>query len=432
MEKIQNCLRKEPGSGRTEKYTRVEPTLRYSSEDCTHVLEIAERHSLAYRDQDDADAIFFPAMCTYSDKKTEDLDAPEHPAYSVIYELEFPYLSETIVQHLMLDCLRMGYRRPLCWRGGFRFEHDSCSGIVDTTEDDRILCIKLWSLGQSPVYEQLVWFRKHLIPIIDLHYFPKEYISAPGDRYSLSRLINAKLRGIERVPKENDPDSEYTVSELLGTFTPLQKLTADSFPLYSITEIYNNNGSGLQVINNGSVGIVSVQMGEADRDTDLSWRRFAANYPNTRVEFEHLCKDLFRQEYFDEDTIFSAIPNNPGLEFHPKKATKGSFVGKRIGFQAKYFDGSVGYTDIKDSIEKAIEYYHKNRPTDDQLKVFILFCNQMISESDESKKIKGNQTFETAKNMLEKADIELSICAGQDLLDRILKYPSLVERYFYV
>lgn len=113
MKDVRDSLGGAQGTGKTQKYVRVAPSFRYNAADCDYVLRIASQYALAYRDPNDNNSVFLPAMCRYGDKKPEDLCQPEKTAYRVVYELEYPYLSETVVQRLMLACLLRGYKKCL-------------------------------------------------------------------------------------------------------------------------------------------------------------------------------------------------------------------------------------------------------------------------------------------------------------------------------
>ena len=52
------------------------------------------------------------------------------------------------------------------------------------------------------------------------------------------------------------------------------------------------------------------------------------------------------------DTPLTQVLNNPGIETDPIMVN-----GKRIGFQAKYFENSIDYNSIENSLSKAFDYY---------------------------------------------------------------------------
>ncbi len=263
--------------GKTQKYVRVAPSFRYNAADCDYVLRIASQYALAYRDPNDNNSVFLPAMCRYGDKKPEDLCQPEKTAYRVVYELEYPYLSETVVQRLMLACLLRGYHRPACWRGGFRFEVPPCYGIVDTADNDRVLRLTLWSTScESTLLDLLKWFHKQLVSPNASQDGPTKFLVCGAERYAVWKLLHARDRGITRVPKEFDPNTEFTVGELLGTFAAV--------------------------------------IAPPERGVDYTWERFLVNHADSPQKvFELLRRDLFREEFFGGQCFLRSSPNNVGV-----------------------------------------------------------------------------------------------------------------------
>ena len=168
-----------------------------------------------------------------------------------------------------------------------------------------------------------------------------------------------------------------------------------------------------QVVITGDHVVITIP--SADRGIDLSWDRFKVNFSNTQVEFERLCTDLFRLEYFDRQTVFQSDPNNPGVEIHPKKALLGEYCGQSISFQSKFFGSSVQYNDIKDSAKRTVENYSG------ELATCFLYCNKNLTK----------KSYEPIEAILNAAGIQLELIVGDHLLDRIREYPELVERYFY-
>lgn len=87
---------------------------------------------------------------------------------------------------------------------------------------------------------------------------------------------------------------------------------------------------------------------------NLTWQHFDVLYEDKRTAFEYLCRALFRREQCDIGTILHSDPNQAGIEVRPVYSKK---CGKRISFQAKYFDSRVDYSQIKHSAEKTVEYF---------------------------------------------------------------------------
>ena len=410
MDAIKHCLGNHPGKGRSKDYVRVAPELRYDPGDCAYVLRVAEEFSLVYRDSEEPGSVFLPAMCNYTDRP-EQIERPDDPPYRVVYEVEYPYLSETVVQKLMVDCLLEGYKKQTtCWRGGFRLEGQGFAGVIDTAAEDRALRIDLWSTSaEQPVRELLRWFREKLgLPDRDR----KEYIIYNENRFSVQRLLNSENNELYEIVGDTGP--RLNVRMLLGAF-PEQYDREQGGTSITVNGPYidQRKSRGQQVINYGDHAKITVSF--ADRGTDLSWNRFKANYHNTPVEFEHLCTDLFRLEYFDRQTVFQSDPNNPGVEIHPKEALRGDYCGQPISFQSKFFDGPVKYDDIMGSAKKTVENYSG------KMAACYLYCNKNLTK----------KSYAPIEALLIAAGITLELVVGGALLDRIREYPELVERYFY-
>lgn len=109
-----------------------------------------------------------------------------------------------------------------------------------------------------------------------------------------------------------------------------------------------------------------------------SFRTYNQDSRGVRYKFEDLCRQLFANENLSGNKQFKylhANPNNYGLEAEP------IFDESRqlwIGFQAKFFDNKVGYSQIKESAEKIIEYYTGKAGKVD---LVYLFCNKPITST---------------------------------------------------
>ena len=411
MDAIKHCLGNHPGKGRSKDYVRVAPELRYDPGDCAYVLRVAEEFSLVYRDSEEPGSVFLPAMCNYTDRPKH-IDRPDDPPFRVVYEVEYPYLPETVVQKLMVDCLLEGYKKQTtCWRGGFRLEGQGFAGVIDTAAEDRALRIDLWSTSDElPVRAMLRWFRTKLgVPDNNR----KEYIIYNGERFSVRRLLNSENNELYEIVGDTGP--RLNVRMLLGAF-PEQYDREQGGTSITVNGPYidQRDNRGQQIVAAGEQATITVS--SADRGTDLTWQRFSTNYSNNpQKEFEHLCTDLFRLEFFNRQTVFRRDPNNPGVEVHPKKCLKGDYCGEPISFQSKFFGKAVKYADISDSAKKTVKHYSGN------IKACYLYCNCELTEA----------SYAETEVHLNKAGIMLEVVAGEELLDRIREYPELVERYFY-
>ncbi len=84
---------------------------------------------------------------------------------------------------------------------------------------------------------------------------------------------------------------------------------------------------------------------------DIDWNQFKVKNKNYRVAFEDLCYYLFCREFKITNGI-KADFNQVGLETYPVK-----YGDKYYGFQAKFFEHSADYTQIKNSVRKALDTY---------------------------------------------------------------------------
>ena len=199
-------------------------------------------------------------------------------------------------------------------------------------------------------------------------------------------------------------------------------------------QVTGNKASEVLEVLKGYVEAIDPQISKKGdnykNEADLRWERFTANARDTGKEFEQLCKELFRREYFDEGTVFKSIRNNPGVEIHPLRASKGEFSGKLISFQSKFYTGNVNYSDIKNSMEKMLKYYCVPSAHEKPIDVVVLYCNLLISQSDNTGTLLANKTFITTEEILKSVDVTLRVICADELLERVRKYPELVERYF--
>lgn len=146
----------------------------------------------------------------------------------------------------------------------------------------------------------------------------------------------------------------------------------------------------------------------------VRWQDFELNSSNIRVDFEKLCRLIFKRKYIkDKFVVINQKANNPGIETEPF-----TINGQRVGFQAKYFSCNNNYEDIVDSFEKVIEYY-KNK-----VDKIILFCNNNIGNS--SKK------FNNGEKLLNENGIELELFCNESILDLIdlPEYNDLKKSFF--
>lgn len=145
----------------------------------------------------------------------------------------------------------------------------------------------------------------------------------------------------------------------------------------------------------------------------LSWAHFESMHENVTDSFEDLCRLLFKKQFFDNNVNFVSKPNHPGVEIFPLLEKKSE---KKISFQSKFFKGSVDYSQIRESINKAIKYYSND------LDIFYLYCNKDMDV--DSKSYKG------CEKLLNDAGIELQIITNKAILDLVIGNQKIAEYFF--
>lgn len=145
----------------------------------------------------------------------------------------------------------------------------------------------------------------------------------------------------------------------------------------------------------------------------LTWSHFNDINPDKRIAFENLCRSLFCRKFADIDEVVHSNPNHPGVEVSPVHSQDDK---KMISFQAKYFDGSIGYDQIKSSMKIAIEHYAGI------LDKIYLYCNKDVTTTAKS--------YIDIEKMLKDAGIDLVPITDQSILEAALEFPSILACYF--
>lgn len=109
----------------------------------------------------------------------------------------------------------------------------------------------------------------------------------------------------------------------------------------------------------------------------IDWNKFGVTGVSKQDSFEELCLHLFCRRHKLSEGV-SGDFNQAGLETEPVKVGK-----KTYGFQSKFFDSSVGYSQIKKSVVTALEKYGD---TLDEICIFINL-NAQPNRSDSGKEI---------------------------------------------
>lgn len=81
----------------------------------------------------------------------------------------------------------------------------------------------------------------------------------------------------------------------------------------------------------------------------IDWNKFGVTGVSKQDSFEELCLHLFCRKHRLSEGV-SGDFNQAGLETEPVKVGK-----KTYGFQSKYFDNSVDYSQIKKSVITALQ-----------------------------------------------------------------------------
>lgn len=96
----------------------------------------------------------------------------------------------------------------------------------------------------------------------------------------------------------------------------------------------------------------------------IDWKRFEIKNPKATEAFETLCYFLFCRKFNITEGIRTDF-NQVGLETEPVKDEK----GKYWGFQSKFFDKKIDYSNIESSIKKSLDNYSN-------LDYIIIYLNQ--------------------------------------------------------
>lgn len=154
---------------------------------------------------------------------------------------------------------------------------------------------------------------------------------------------------------------------------------------------------------------------------EVNWENFASNNndpESIQHKFENLCRQLFTNDYLKENKKSRNLhsnPNNPGIEAEPILDER---TNQYIGFQVKFFDTSVDYSQILHSMKKALQYYAG------KLSHIVLYCNKAITSTSKS--------YINIVELLKKNNITIELVTDTAILDAVRKYPYLANYYFGV
>ena len=145
----------------------------------------------------------------------------------------------------------------------------------------------------------------------------------------------------------------------------------------------------------------------------VNWDQFRVCNSNPRIDFENLCRMLFRHLYLSPGTELMMAPNNPGVEVEPVWDRNNE---KRISYQSKFFDNTPDYQQILHSIEETIKYYAG------KIDRVYLYCNKKLTPTA--------KTYVKAKGVLQANSIELIPVCDDEILDQV-REDSLAEHTYF-
>lgn len=144
----------------------------------------------------------------------------------------------------------------------------------------------------------------------------------------------------------------------------------------------------------------------------INWAQFEVVNANTTESFEDLCRNLFRRQFFPNDTVFNSKPNHPGTEIYPLFS---EMTGSRISFQAKFLSKN-DYSQIRKSTDKVINNYSN------KLDILYLYCNRELDIESSG--------FTKIKDSLGDAGIKIELIKNKEILDQVITHKDLYSYYF--
>lgn len=144
----------------------------------------------------------------------------------------------------------------------------------------------------------------------------------------------------------------------------------------------------------------------------IDWNQFESQNKNPRKEFEDMTSLLFEEYYCAEDDTLHSNPNNPGVEVIPSLGKN----GEKISFQSKYFQNDIRYSEIKESLKKAVAHYKG------ELDLIYLYCNKDVTTTCKH--------YKDCEKILGDAGISLIPVTGRTILNQVMRKAYIKEYYF--
>ncbi len=148
----------------------------------------------------------------------------------------------------------------------------------------------------------------------------------------------------------------------------------------------------------------------------INWDNFSLKAESKQKSFEDLCMFLCCREL--GITKIDAYHNQPGIETEPFEAD-----GKKYGFQTKFFEGSFDWSQIKESVEKALNLY----PNLD--KIFIYSNKEKTLDQRTSQKTPTETELEKKAKAI---NVELEYINEKDIQLKLSKFSNfdLAQLFF--
>lgn len=205
----------EPGGGDASYLSGVT----YSETECAYVLGVMRKFKISYPSSDSEE--FIPSLLESAAPHPPE---PEDRKVSASLKILYPYLPETVLHRLMIQCFLHYLVPSKCWRRGLYLDYQEVMGanaLVSMNSggslDDCELLIRLYA-GERKAFSTLLKFLIRQIREInsEMHLSPQEYILAEQDGcqewFPVEKLRNLRRRRAQRV-QGTDVDFEFEAIE---------------------------------------------------------------------------------------------------------------------------------------------------------------------------------------------------------------------------
>ncbi len=153
---------------------------------------------------------------------------------------------------------------------------------------------------------------------------------------------------------------------------------------------------------------------------NLSWNQFKTVNDAWSNDFESMCWALFKKEFVKEGFVLQAEPCHPGTEAEPIPSRLNKENGEPliIGFQSKFYENKVDYSDIKSSMIEVVEKYSGI------IDRVYLFCNLSVS-------LRRSPTYRATFDLLKQNGIELIDVTNKEIFSMLLDHMDIANYFFF-